>query len=491
MQILTLRIENVSSLENGAPISFRLEGGRAQVGRKAGMDWVLPDPTRHISGHHFDVAHEQGSYVLRDVSSNGTFLMGDRYKLLEPRVLQHGDRLNVGSYIIQVDLSEPVAESFAPSPDPMPVAEVAPTPAPASLESGGEPATATSVADPFEDVWGDFATPVDTSPYGSALQTPGLDQIGSQQAGQTQLPDLSLFVDAPKPQDLSAPPKFSQDAGGNSAIQAPAIQAAEPTVEAPPTPQAPPSPQQQATTQQYVAAGPEPFADFSAPSQMPEFATSAAGPTPAQASYDPGYGMQGHSSTQDAVLQAFLQGAGVHDVSQLNLSPQDLGWILGQCVRHATHEMMGMLQSRAAMKLFISGEDRTMRLASGNNPMKFLTDPDRAFEAMFLQPRDGYMTGADGFRNALEDIRHHQDAVVAALQPALAELLDGLSPEEVEDAAGGALVGGKSRKAWGEYKKRWEAMASQGENGALDAFIKAFSRHYSDALNNKKTEGGQ
>ena len=123
-----------------------------------------------------------------------------------------------------------------------------------------------------------------------------------------------------------------------------------------------------------------------------------------------------------------------------------------------------------------------MRVASGNNPMKFMMDRDQAFEAMFLSPREGYQTGAEGFANALSDVRTHQAAVIAALQPALAEILDGLSPDDIEGDTGKGMLSGGGRKSWDEFVKRWEARASQGENGMLDAFVKAFSAHYSKAL---------
>lgn len=181
-------------------------------------------------------------------------------------------------------------------------------------------------------------------------------------------------------------------------------------------------------------------------------------------------------------MRAFMEGAGITDASQLQIPPEEMGRIMGQIARMGTNELMRMLQDRAAVKLFVSNEDRTMRVATGNNPMKFMIDSEQAFEALFLKPRDGYLTGAAGFENALTDIRRHQAAVIAALQPALAEMLGGLSPEDIEADTGGGLMGGGARKAWDEFTKRWEARAAQGENGMLDAFIKAFSRHYADAL---------
>ncbi|MGR3467475.1 MAG: type VI secretion system-associated FHA domain protein, partial [Shimia sp.] len=105
MDILTLRIENHKTLETGGPVQITLHGKGAQVGRKSGNDWVLPDPSRHISGHHLDVSYEGGRYVLTDVSSNGTFLQGERYRLSGPHPIAHGDRFTVGRYILRAEIT--------------------------------------------------------------------------------------------------------------------------------------------------------------------------------------------------------------------------------------------------------------------------------------------------------------------------------------------------------------------------------------------------
>ena len=98
-----------------------------------------------------------------------------------------------------------------------------------------------------------------------------------------------------------------------------------------------------------------------------------------------------------------------------------------------------------------------------------MLDPDEAFDALFVVPRSGYQTGADGFENALTDIRKHQSAMMAAVQPAMADILSGLAPSDIESATGGSGGG---------------VLANQGENGMLDAFIDAFAKRYSEALDN-------
>ncbi|MEL7183342.1 MAG: type VI secretion system-associated FHA domain protein TagH, partial [Pseudomonadota bacterium] len=116
---LILRIENVDFLEDGGPVTFPLTTRPMQAGRGGGMDWVLPDPTRHMSSHNFNVDHRDGAHWLEDVSTNGTFLQGQRYRLDGPHRLQPGDRFQVGPYIIAVSEGG-TSGAFALHPDTAP-----------------------------------------------------------------------------------------------------------------------------------------------------------------------------------------------------------------------------------------------------------------------------------------------------------------------------------------------------------------------------------
>lgn len=194
----------------------------------------------------------------------------------------------------------------------------------------------------------------------------------------------------------------------------------------------------------------------------------------------------GHSAPAspggDAFLRAFCEGAGLNPADYPAVDVEKVARQLGLVVAQSTREIMSMLQDRAAVKQFTKGGERTMRSATGNNPMKFLPDTQQALEIMFLKPRDGFMAAPEGFENALRDIRRHQSAVFAALQPALASVLSGMSPDEIEDGAGTGLLGGASKsKFWDAYVERWDAKAEAGENGLLDSFLQAFARAYAAA----------
>jgi type VI secretion system protein ImpI len=190
-----------------------------------------------------------------------------------------------------------------------------------------------------------------------------------------------------------------------------------------------------------------------------------------------------------ALLHAFCEGAGLEPDAVKPEAAIGLMHMLGRCTRIATEEMMLMLKSRADVKHFTRGGVRTMLSANANNPMKFMPDSQQALELMFVSPRDGFMTGADSFDDALKDIRIHQEAVFRALQPALAEAFAGLSPEEIEQACettGGNLLSGMvgghaGAKQWATYVERWDDKAQAGENGVLDAFLQAFAKAYAEA----------
>ena len=83
---------------------FGVNGGT--VGRAPGNDWILPDPRRVVSGHHFEVQFHSGKYWLIDTSTNGVFINdADDPASDTGRVeLNDGDRLRVGDYDILVSL---------------------------------------------------------------------------------------------------------------------------------------------------------------------------------------------------------------------------------------------------------------------------------------------------------------------------------------------------------------------------------------------------
>lgn len=422
---LTLLIENYQILDDGGPASIVVPASGLQVGRREGMGWVLPDASRHISGHHFDVYRQNTDWLLRDVSTNGTFLHGMRHRLDGPHRLEHGDRFQVGQYVIVVLMDAP------------------------SMQGGLNPHSLPSYGGPV------FANETEEDPWslggaGASGQAP-VDPL-PRQHGRQHGDFENEFMAFPRHD--SPPPS----AGGQ------------------PVGQGMGQPVGQGGSASPFGPGPEAIAPPAGQMSRPAPVTPEAA--------------QPASSGAD-FLQAFCDGAGLPAEWAQGVPPEAFARELGHTLRMATAEIMLALRDRASAKQFVRVGERTMRRATDNNPLKFLPDPEQAIEAMFLRPRAGFMTGAAGFDEALRDIRLHQAALFAALQPALMKLISDLAPEAIEATTEtGRFGSNRKARAWESFVEAWDAKAAPHENGMLDEFIQHFAAAYREALSRASGMGG-
>lgn len=104
---LTLKIENQTALSNGQPLIQVLESAGLQIGRAAYLDWQLPDPRKVISSEHADILFRDGAYLLRDRSTNGTYINGTRIETANREVMLYdGDRIAIGHYELSVRIAD-------------------------------------------------------------------------------------------------------------------------------------------------------------------------------------------------------------------------------------------------------------------------------------------------------------------------------------------------------------------------------------------------
>jgi type VI secretion system protein ImpI len=102
---LVLTIENADALPEGFPCSIAMpDHGCLDIGRKPGLGWTLPDAQRFISSKHCEIHDRAGTYWLYDISTNGTFMNGEKTRIKAARQLSHGDRVAIGIYIIKVTI---------------------------------------------------------------------------------------------------------------------------------------------------------------------------------------------------------------------------------------------------------------------------------------------------------------------------------------------------------------------------------------------------
>jgi type VI secretion system FHA domain protein len=187
------------------------------------------------------------------------------------------------------------------------------------------------------------------------------------------------------------------------------------------------------------------------------------------------------------LLDAICKGAGLPAGSLTGADLGALGEDIGRCLRIATEELMALLGARAAAKQFVKSASRTMIGGMNNSPLKFKPNTTEALLTMFVQRNESYLSSTASFQQGFEDIKRHQTAVYAAMQPALARLLENLSPESIEERATGGIMSSKKARAWETYVERWDSKTHPHENGMLDVFLSYFADAYDDAV--KKTGG--
>lgn len=535
MQQLTLRLANMSTLSDGGPVEVSVDEGRSlDVGRDYGTGWVLPDPQRIVSGRHFEVRWERGTWWLYDLSTNGTYLNGASSRVKSPHRLESGDELQLGPYIVKVEITvRHDAPQPAPAPASQPPAGGGFPDAPAGGGFGG-------ASGGGGDIWSAFGTPA--APSGQASVPPGGGMWGQ----------------PPQPLPQPAPPAGPAGARGPSAETSPF---AAPPPEAPPPQQAPAadSPFGSAPgggqTPQRLPSGDSPFAGGAptgngfpagSPGAAPQggspFGPGSAPPGAPQSvppghagqggTYPPqqpgpapsphGYGGQPHPQSVPpgsggfsgqpasfppqhrptepaqppqqhaaqapygggaaagggALLDMICAGAGLPPGSLGAGSEAETAREIGEALRVVAEDLAMLLQARAIAKQSVRSGQRTMIGREDNNPLKFMPGPEEALRTMFGPPRMGYMRGAAAIRQGFDDVKRHQHATHAAIQPALAKLLDDLAPEAIESRAGKSLLASKKARAWEVYVQRWDAKVHAHDNGMLDVFLKHFAEAY-------------
>jgi len=469
---LHLRIVNMTSLPDGGPLEAWVAPGQIlEAGRDSGLDWCLPDPQRLISSRHFEIRPEKGGWVLVDLSTNGTFLNGAATRVKSPCPLHSGDRLQVGQYSIEIT-EERGTQPPAPHPGPgqgpgqggVPggLPGVGPGGGPGVVPgglSGAVPETAPAPQPPPRPAA--RSLPGGLDPW--AVQVaPAAGQATDPGAAQASGPGASAFT-------ASAPPatRPPADIWASAAPDTPAPHSATPPVPGP-IPAAPPP-----------GGGPAfPQPAFPQPA-FPQPASPQPGLAP-QAPHDPvpdPSAPHGPASDPGALLQIIESAAGLAAGTLSRGDPAQVAREIGETLRALTEDLAGLLQARAVARRSVKAKQVTMIGREDNNPLKFMPTPDQALTVMFGPPRPGFQRGPQAVRAGFADIRSHQYAIHAALQPALAQLLEDLAPEAIEKRLEGVRLNRKAR-AWELFVERWDAKTHAHDNGMLDVFLALFADAY-------------
>jgi type VI secretion system protein ImpI/type VI secretion system protein len=177
-----------------------------------------------------------------------------------------------------------------------------------------------------------------------------------------------------------------------------------------------------------------------------------------------------------ALLAAFLDGAALQDVTLPDAAAamRAAGAAFRAFVRGVRRVLMARIEVKSAFRI-----DQTM-LGARANPLKFAADDDDALAALLGAGRRREAAGAAAVNEALDDLRRHELAVMAALRSAIRELLARLEPARFRSGAEGAGVLPLQRRAraFELYEAEFRALADSLDDKFDDAFGRAFARAY-------------
>ncbi|MCC6716962.1 MAG: type VI secretion system-associated FHA domain protein TagH [Acetobacteraceae bacterium] len=502
------------------PETRHVPGGEFSIGRGTDNDWTLADPDRTLSRRHCVLAFRSGGWQLADVSANGTFLNREATPVGDggPRDLRDGDRLRLGAYEIEIRISAEAAwQGGAPAAGQMGGDPFGDDPFAPGRKAGGAPEGQGFGQDPLLGDGG-FGPPSVTLPDDFGGLTPRADESGFRHATQPDhTPALEQSFRVPTPPDridfddwdldvgkvaagvplssAGGPPTGAPPAGAPQPGTPPAATAnalddwdidlspAAPAQPAPPVARAAPAPA--AAPPEPPGAQHDPFAeperDHAASEAMPP--ARAVRPPPATpAGAASGAPAAGAVPASGDLLAAFLRGAGMEDAR-----PADAEVAmerLGAAFRAVVTGLRQTLIARATIK----GEfriEQTMIRARGNNPLKFSAGDDDALAALLGAGRRTDMAPAEAVSEALDDIRLHELAAMAAMQAAVRALVARFDPAPLRaegDKSGGVLGAQKRARAFELFEKLHGEITEALADDFDSVFGKAFARAYEQAL---------
>jgi type VI secretion system FHA domain protein len=432
---------------------FGPEGGT--LGRGPDNQLTLPDPARHVSRVQASIRFDGTRYLIANVSTaNPIFLNEEEIESGAERPIHPGDALRVGLYQLIVCGAKGSPQVAVVKPG----SELDTVVGPPILPSGVAP--------------GD---PVRMSGAGSVVS--GLGPLAVPPRGAT----TSTGTSGAKP-PAAAP---SPPPGANLPPEPPFNVAYIVPPSAPPVARMLP-PQAPATEPKVRTLQPAPrtITQHPAPSP-PRNPTLQPSPTSGRSASSAGQGAR--MADPDALLAAFLRGAGVPSLAVPNGLTPELMELMGRLVYEGTAGVMELIAARRSTKRAM-GAEVTVIAQQGNNPLKFLPTPEAAIMQMLGHRMPGYMRTADAMREAFDDLRAHEAGVIAGMRAALGAVLKRFDPAVLEQrlGAGGlldALVpNAREGRLWNLYSERFHEIFREAEDDFQVLLGQAFVEAYEEQV---------
>jgi type VI secretion system FHA domain protein len=453
---LFLKVTSYRSLPPPEALSKRFDRVGGTIGRAADCELALPDPQNFISRRQATIRYDEGAYYISHTGRGNPIEINARSLTTAQEVrLAEGDRLVVGDYELRVSLlpeASRVGEgSIGPRVNPSPL-----------IEGFGEDSSDERLIDPFQCIEG----PVDPSEPWPSDDRATLPLFRGSEADR--VPEVGEPMPPVRPIPTHIPEEYDFLRGVTLRGKTP--------VEADGAPVPPPTSRRSPL--------PEPVAGRQAP--IPDQGASAATP-PSPSEPTPRATGARASTAHSPAVGAFLRGAGLPDLDPLPDAVPQFMHAAGQLLRAYTQGTMEVLMARASIKKELR-VGMTLLSKLGNNPLKLSPDVEWALRYLLIPRGHGSLAPLQAVREAFENLRAHELAVMAGTRAALASLLRRLDPKELEkrlvhrSLLDVLLPLHRKAKTWDLAVKLYGEMARETEEDFQTLFGEEFVRAYEEQV---------
>lgn len=452
--------EQAQDLRENSSRVFGVNGGT--IGRAADNDWILPDPRRIVSAHHFQIQFHGGRYWLIDTSTNGVFVNdSDEPASVTGRIeMREGDRLRMGDYEIVVSVDSRI--DFLPATGDERSAEK-------HIDSDiGHNLDLDSLFSPRDTgesgslpVGNAFGVRLDSEARANLLET--LQRSVESLSESSFQPGRTGRFDSVVPQSIvpdTAPPPA-----------APA-EPPPPPLKTFPKP-SPGSPEWAMKTRQITKTELE---DVLAKRKTRVEARDRAVPFHQQAS--------AWTDLRSAV-QAFCRGAGI-DPTTLSAEAQAmLPLVAGQLLRETIVGLGDLARTRTSGPLGAVVAALPLSPGHSSNPLRSSSSVEQALQRLFESQGRMFGGPVDSLRDVLQETRDHEQAMAAGIRAGVEAVCGQLSPtsiaDQFEQGRARQLAPGQDPrpKYWEHYSEFFRLLTQQAGSDALPrAFTDAFEQEY-------------
>jgi len=187
-------------------------------------------------------------------------------------------------------------------------------------------------------------------------------------------------------------------------------------------------------------------------------------------------------ASADVLIESLFAGLGVAIPKSGTLAPSQMQ-LIGALLRTAIDGTLGLLAARSIAKREL-GANLTLPQSRENNPLKFSPDADAALGHLLGPPQRGFISPLAALRDAFEDLRLHEVAVLAGMRAALEAVLARFDPQMLESrlAAKGMwdnlLPVNHKAKLWERYAEQHAEIMREIEDDFDSIFGHAFIQAY-------------